>query len=340
MAVAALLTAGLFYALNLPLPWLLGPMLSTVLLKLKYPAEVKMSLKLRNLFLIPLGYNIGANITIEACHEIVAQFAGISLSTLTSVFVCLILAWWTSRATGVSYASSAIGNMPGGLTPMLLICESIPKADINVVVVLQTIRLMATIAVVPFLLAHGFGTSGDLATVIDMIEVVKANVPAWQLVLVAVAGAVIGYIFNLPAQFLLGPIITTGIFAIYTGLPLPEVAAPLIAVAQIVTGVYLGTCIDPFQLSKNTKLLPVALVGVIVIIATSFVTGYFLSQHYGFTVATAFLGCAPGGIAEMCITGMVMGEDVTIILAYQLFRLLFLNLVMPVTLKWYFSRQP
>lgn len=339
MAVGAILTAWLFHVVNLPLPWLLGPMMSTVILKLKYPKEVNMPLSMRNFFLVPLGYNIGANITVEACHEIVAQFAGISLSTLVSVFVCLVLAWWTSRATGISYASSAIGNMPGGLTPMLLICESIPKADINVVVVLQTIRLMATIALVPFLLAHGFGANSDLSSVNHILEIVKADVPVWQLLLVAAAGALLGYICNLPAKFLLGPIITTGIFAVYTGLPLPEASKPLIALSQIVTGVYLGTCIDPFQLSKNTKLLPISLLGVAVIITTSLIIGYFLSQHYGFSVATAFLGCAPGGIAEMCITGMVMGEDVTIILAYQLFRLLFLNFVMPVSLKWYFNRE-
>lgn len=331
--------ACLFTFFDMPLPWLLGPMLSTVLLKIKYLDKVDISIKIRNAFLMVLGYNIGANITLEACQGIVNQFAGISSSTLIAVFASLLLAWWTSKnVEGISFASSAIGNMPGGLTPMMLICENIPKANLNVVVVLQSIRLMGTIAVIPFLLSHGFGASSGEIIVVSNIQRVFADVPYWSLIVVALFGGFVGYILNLPAKFLLGPILTTGAFAVYSGLPLQEAPHSLIAIAQLVTGIYLGACVDPVQFKQNAKLIPYALVGIVVLILTSLTTGYFLSLHYGFSLATAFLACAPGGIAEMCIAGMVMGENVSVILSYQLFRLLFLNFVMPIALKWYFNK--
>lgn len=64
---------------------------------------------------------------------------------------------------------------------------------------------------------------------------------------------------------------------------------------------------------------------------------YSLSARYGFTLITAFLAMVPGGIAEMSLSGKSMGEDVSIILTYQLMRLLSINLLMPPLLLWYFK---
>lgn len=38
---------------------------------------------------------------------------------------------------------------------------------------------------------------------------------------------------------------------------------------------------------------------------------------------------APGGIAEMCLAGMSMGADVSVIVTYQIVRVLLMNLTMP-----------
>jgi len=40
----------------------------------------------------------------------------------------------------------------------------------------------------------------------------------------------------------------------------------------------------------------------------------------------------------MCLTGMSVGANVAIILTYQLFRMLFIALVIPVILKKYFGK--
>ena len=336
MAITALLGAGIFLALDLPLPWMIGPMLTTIVLKMKYPEMVFFPIKWRNLFLIPLGYNIGAHITLAACYEIMAQLMGISIATILSIGISLILAWWTVKSTGITMASSAVGNMPGGLTPMLLLCESIPSADINAVAVIQSIRLMTTIAVVPILLTHGLGAAAVNTGTMEAIEYL--DTPAWLLIAVAVIGALAAHKIKFPAAFFMGPIVAIGGLSLYFGGNLPEAPVWLISLSQVCTGVFLGTCIDPFQLGHNRKLLPVTLSGAFILIISSLFVGYLLSKYYGFTVATAFLATAPGGVAEMSITGMVLGENVPIILAYQLFRMLFLNIVMPPALKWYFTR--
>ncbi|MDR2006649.1 MAG: AbrB family transcriptional regulator [Acidaminococcales bacterium] len=338
MVMGGIGSALVFLRLAIPLPWILGPMVWTTLLKLRYPAQVFFPRSLRNLFLIPLGYNIGAYVTGDALREIMRQLPGITLATFAAIAISVGLAFWTTRTTGVSYASSVIGNMPGGLTPMMLICENIPGADIGVVAVLQTVRLMMCIAVVPFLLAYGFGTGGQPAAAVPLRPVWDFAFAWWQLALVAVLGALVFEFMHFPSAFFVGPIITASAFSIYANVSLPDAPVWLVNIAQVTTGLYLGTFIDPFQLSKNHRLFPVCLLGAVLIVAGSLLVGYFLSNLLGFSLATAFLACAPGGVAEMSITGMALGENVPIILAYQLFRLLFLNFVMPVCLQWYFTR--
>ncbi|MDR3349799.1 MAG: AbrB family transcriptional regulator [Acidaminococcales bacterium] len=338
MVIGGLGSALLFLQLGIPLPWILGPMLWTAMLKLRYPAQVFFPRGLRNLFLIPLGYNIGAYVTNEAAREIMHQLPGITLATFAAIALSVFLAFLTTRTTGVSYASSVIGNMPGGLTPMMLICENIPGADIGVVAVLQTVRLMMSIAVVPVLLAYGFGASGQAVAAANLHTVWDFAFSYWQLALAAVFGALLFEFMRFPSSFFVGPIVAASALSIYANVPLPAAPVWLVNVAQVTTGLYLGTFIDPFQLSKNHRLFPVCLLGALMIVAGSLVIGYFLSNLLGFSLATAFLACAPGGAAEMSITGMALGENVPIILAYQLFRLLFLNFVMPLCLKWYFTR--
>ena len=47
---------------------------------------------------------------------------------------------------------------------------------------------------------------------------------------------------------------------------------------------------------------------------------------------------APGGLGEMCLVGMSLEENVAIILTYQMFRFLFLNLAVPTCIGKYFGK--
>ena len=84
-------------------------------------------------------------------------------------------------------------------------------------------------------------------------------------------------------------------------------------------------------------MVPFILVGTAILVAVSIVMAYVLSARYGFSLITAFLAMAPGGIAEMSLAGMSMGENVSVILTYQLVRLMAINICVPPLLKWWFK---
>ena len=112
-------------------------------------------------------------------------------------------------------------------------------------------------------------------------------------------------------------------------------------VAQISIGLYMGMLLDPARIKETARLMPFIITGILIIIAVSVAMAYYLSGIYGFSLITAFLAMAPGGIAEMCLAGMSMGENenVSIILTYQLVRMLILNITVPMGLTWYFKEK-
>ncbi|MCZ8520734.1 AbrB family transcriptional regulator [Paenibacillus mucilaginosus] len=54
--------------------------------------------------------------------------------------------------------------------------------------------------------------------------------------------------------------------------------------------------------------------------------------------ATAFLSTSPGGMTEMGVTASLIGADVTLVVAFQMFRILFILFAVPYLLRWGFRR--
>ena len=299
----AVLIGFLFQYMAIPIPFLLGGIVSSMFWKV-IGAQVYWPRQWRELGLCVAGYGIGRNFTAETMHELSMQSLGVLEATGAAVGASVIIAWWTSRHSYANLQSCVMGCMPGGLTQMMLMSETDKRVDFSVVMVMQTLRLMSAIIIVPFLVVHGLGA-----------EIKDAALPAAQTLGPTLAASACSYFFG-------------------TFQPVPD---PLMTVAQISIGLYMGMLLDPARIKETARLMPFIITGILIIIAVSVAMAYYLSGIYGFSLITAFLAMAPGGIAEMCLAGMSMGENVSIILTYQLVRMLILNITVPMGLTWYFK---
>jgi membrane AbrB-like protein len=101
----------------------------------------------------------------------------------------------------------------------------------------------------------------------------------------------------------------------------------------------MGMILDAKRIAQTRNVLPFVIGGTALLVVISIGVAYVLSDLYGFSLVTAFLAMAPGGIAEMALAGLSMGEDVATILAYQLVRLLAINLLVPPVIEYYFNKR-
>lgn len=331
---AATLAGALLNALGIPIPFMLGGVVMAFVAKSFVDHEAKWPLSWRNHMLGIAGYGIGCNCTAETLVRFSEQFAGMVFATVLTIGVSVLAALWTSRHSRANLISCVLGCMPGGMTQMMLMVEEDERADANVVTVAQTLRLVLVVVSVPFLVLHIF----EPATA-DAGAAVGGHTLTWLvLVPIAVIGQFVARRIHMPTGDLLGPVLLTAAVAVAVDpLTLEKVPSPVMAVAQLNIGLYIGTMLDRDKLLQTRAMLPHLVIGSYAMIAAGMLTSLLLTRLYGFPLLTAFLALAPGGIAEMCLAGLGMGADVDLILTYQLVRLLMLTMTVPYVIKWYFK---
>lgn len=331
--------AGVGYLLQLgkiPIPYMLGGIIAMAAAKAFVASDLFWPRSWRMLALCVAGYGIGRNFTMDTWARLLDQTVGVFAATFISLALSVLIAIWTHRHTFANLLSCVMGILPGGLTQMMLMSEEDTRSDANVVVVAQTLRMFGVVMFVPFLVVHMLG-----AEVLPAEEVAKtaaAGGLSWLwLFPVCGLGSWAALRLHVPTATLIGPIIAAAAFSCAAG-TLQTVPVFLMSIAQINIGLYMGAMLDKDKLLRTKSLLPYVLGGTAVMIGSSVLVAQVLAKHYQFSLVAAFLGMAPGGIAEMCLAGMSMGEDVSMILTYQIVRVMILNLTVPYAIKWYFDK--
>jgi len=331
-ALCLSVTVGALFALvNVPLPWTLGPITAISLYSLKAGEQMYWPIKIRNTALIVLGYAMGRPFTVETGYKILEHLPLMLIATLITVFVGILVGYITHKKTGISLETCLLGCVPGGLSQMVVLAEEMENTDQTAVTIMQTIRMLSVVFSVPFLTMHVLHDGNPLAAAASS-HMVSSN-EIFIYICVAVAGAFLAKFLRLPTAFLLGPILLTGAFILATGIPAPIVPSYLISTAQVCVGTYIGSSINLAKIKLYHGLMPCLFVGVAGVLLVSLFTGYMVVELTSVSFVTAFLSTAPGGLAEMGITALIVGADISTMTAYQLVRLLFIMLLFPIIVK-------
>jgi hypothetical protein len=86
------------------------------------------------------------------------------------------------------------------------------------------------------------------------------------------------------------------------------------------------------------KVLPYAVGGSAALVAFTYLIGFGLTWVTPCDLITAFLSASPGGLTEMGIVALSVGADVAFVVAFHLFRLFSILLVLPPLLRMRFKR--
>lgn len=334
--VIALIGGAVFAGLKIPLPWMLGPLAAVMCWSAWSKREVYWPVGVRNSGLVILGAMMGSHFTTDTVRQIAGQFPGMVLATGVTVAFSFLLAGITARQTGISLASSLLGSIPGGLSQMVVLCDEIQESDVTVVTFMQTIRLLSVVFIVPFLAMHGVAGNGVPGVLAQMAPALPAapDGMSFRFIVMALGGACLAYFLKLPTPYLLGPLLGVGVMGA-GGISIPGLPPVIGTGAQVCVGAFMGISTKLSSLNQHRKLLPYALLGGVGVVLFSLLLGYLLTWLYPLTLATAFLSTAPGGIAEMGLTAALVGADVSIVSAYQIFRLLFILFIVPYIVKWW-----
>jgi len=340
---------GLFAALGLPLPWILGAAFGVMTLNTIRPGLAAWPRLLGDAGVMVVAYVLGCTMTLGAAMTITRElpFMVLAAGLWTAVSTMIGLAF--AKLTGLSIQDGVLGSMPGGLTQMVLLADEMRGANAGNVAIMQTSRLVVVLYTVPFLAAWFAGDSAGASGAAAAgggaaASGALAGLPSWAgyaaLPLVPLA-AWLGRRFRLPAGEFLGPVLIVGAAAV-AGWPWPAAPRPLIAAAQLAIGIFIGCRVQPRILLTNRRFGPLSLLFAVLLILLTALAARVWSAFEGDSIVTWFLALAPGGLGEMAVTAIVLGADEAQVTAYQLFRLLFVLMAAPplirLAFRWRKSR--
>lgn len=222
---------------------------------------------------------------------------------------------------------------------MAVLCQDVKGTDVAVVTLMQTIRMLTTVFVVPFWVLHG------LAVRIDVVGRGAPTSSSGDFFMLALFGGVIfafvclAKYIKMPGPYATAPIIGTAVLVL-AGVNAPPLPSSVIAIAQVGVGISLGMAINVGRIANWRKLVYCSFLSVLSAIVILFGVDYVYASLADLSFITAFICTAPGGMTEMGLTAMMVHADLPTVVAFQFFRLMFVLMVAIPLLQWWLSRSP
>lgn len=332
--LAAGLGGYVFNVLGVPLAWTLGPLAVTIGSQAWLKWVVRWPARFRNFGLVILGYAMGRPFTPETGYQIMQQLSLIVGLTLLTIAISLLNGYFIARFTKIGLATSLLGSTPGGLSQMAIVAEEIKGADPASVLLMQTVRMVTVVFVVPFLVLHGLADQVG-AVMRQPAEYQLADIPVWGLFLAAIMVVIlVGKRLKISNPYLLAPILVTASL-VSVGVPGPALPSFVTAMAQVFVGIRMGMGVNLNSLREQKSVFALNLVSVLVVIGFLLGVDWLATRYFPIDLVTGFISTAPGGMAEMGLTALMVHADVSTVIAFQLFRLMFVLMVVVPILKWW-----
>lgn len=327
-----LLAAGIgaiaFVALNLPLPFLLGPMLACLAVALAGAPMADMGAA--GVFMRTfLGVAIGATVTPTMLAALPSY--GLTLA-MVPVFVLVIgaIGYPFFRRLGFDHPTAFYSAMPGGLQDMLVFGAE-AGGDVRAMSLIHATRVLVIVTAAPVILHLAWGADLTLPPGIPFSEV-----PLHEIALMALAGLLGwkgGERIGLFGASILGPLILTAALSL-AGIIHSRPPAEVIMASQFFIGIsvgakYAGITWRELRVDVGAGIAFALMLAAISLAVFALVS--LLSDAPPLDLLLAFL---PGGQAEMAVIAIVAGADVAFVVAHHLLRIFVVILLAPLVARW------
>lgn len=313
-ALAALAGAAAKW-IGIPLPWMLGPFFVFAALSVAGATFALLPMG-REIGQVAIGTAVGLRFTAEVLVATAALLPAMLAATAYVIAYTLLAAFLFRPMARVDRVTGFFATAAGGVADMAIVADRL-GGHAGPVAVVHAMRVSVVVAVVPFLvLAFGVpGTRPDAAA---------ATAGSWMLVPVVLAlGFLVAWALKptpIPNPWLVGPIFL-GLLIGVSGLVVVTVPRPLIVIAQIMLGTWLGCRFRRDLLMRLPRVTAAALVIAVFMVACAALGAAVLSGATGLSFATSFLSLAPAAVTEMVLTAQVMHLEAEIVTAFHVMRI-------------------
>lgn len=333
----AIILSLLLHSAHILLPFMFGPIIASVICIRFFHLDIKWPFWLSQIGLILLGVQIGSTFTKKVIYDIKDDWLTIVLITIMLLVLALIIAYFFKKIAKVNTETAILSVIPGALSQMLVMAEEDKKANIMVVSLTQTSRIIFVVVLVPFISYFFRDSGGHVGAVSTASQKLTAALNLPNIALLIVAIAVVYYLMgkiNFPTRQLLAPIVVLIIWNMMTGITF-TLDNYIIAAAQVIYMIRIGVQIANLLNQMKGRIAVAIAFQNVMLILLAFVMVYIISLVSDHSINELFLGAAPGGMSQIVLVAIETGADVAMISSYHIFRIFFILFLIAPLLKYY-----
>lgn len=322
--------------IGMVLPYLFGAMITAVIYTKFISNDFKYPTWLQSVGLLIIGLEIGSTFRKHSLSAMLGDAFNIILLTILVVILSIGLAFIFKRLTSSTIETAILASIPGALSQMLLMAEQDKRADLLLVTITQTSRIILVVVIVPFIASFYVSGNSVSEQVVDIISPFT-TLGISNMLLLVTGALILTYLLakiNFAVPIIIGPVFASVIWNFTTEIDF-TMNIELMYAAQILFGIKIGIQIRSLIKDLNTKtFLAMLLHNILLIVGTLIIVVVFLmfTEH---DFNNLFLSAAPGGIGQIIIVASEMGSDIAMISSYHLFRIFFIILMVAPLVDWY-----
>ena len=313
---------------NIPLAWMLGPMIVTSIAALS-GLKVKMPKIALSSILIILGLHIGNYIDQNLFSQMI-NWIWTSVIMFVYIIVCIfIVSRYLQKYSGYGQKASIFSAAPGALGPLMILAEH-EKTDLSQVATSHLIRLIIIITVIPFIIVNNAVTE---TLVVDNFNYMSQN--HLNLLFLIIASLIFIFIFDkikIPAALLSGTLFASGLLQVtdIASYKLPDAS---INFCLLILGASVGCRFAEKTVKEIANNSLHSLVATTILVLLGLVAAYVATFFVDTNILTLILSFSPGGIYEVAVIAIAFDLEPDFVAFHHIIRLLFILFMVPIILK-------
>ena len=313
---------------NIPLAWMLGPMIISSIsalagLKIKMPKIALSSV------LIILGLYIGNHIDQNLFNQM-TNWIWTSVIMLIYIIICiLIVSKYLQKYSGYGEKASIFSAAPGALGPLLILAEN-EKTDISQVATSHLIRLIIIITLIPFIIVNNVVSENPITNNFEYMS--QNHLDLLFLVLASIIFILIFDKIRVPAAILSGTLFASGLLQItdFATYKLPDAS---INFCLLILGASVGCKFAEKSVKEIVNNSLHSLVATIILILLGLIAAFVATFVVDTNILTLILSFSPGGIYEVAVIAIAFDLEPDFVAFHHIIRLLFILFTVPLILK-------
>ena len=339
---------GLFLELmGLSIGWMIGTLLVATIFSInreKWPTKSLFGLKMPSFWTqigqLIFGIHLGQRLTLSVFNVFYDHWLSISVTLIISILVAMIAGLILWKYTVADLMTSFYGTAPGGITTMVSIGEE-EGGNVAIISIVQSMRKYLVLLLIPLFVS---GLNGEDVAVLISYESASSFWLTMVMFGVAAVFAYIGKLIHAPARWIVMPMVGVALAQGLMGMTFSYDVAlwwphAIFVFAQISLGASIGSRINKDMFVGMGKVALISFGTTLLLISTTLISAVVITQMTDITFITALLAFAPGGVAEMAATAILVDADSVFVVTVQVIRIMVVLMVLPVIFRKLFSKK-